>query len=169
METSTDSTQPQNTLAIMHLLKIHASPEEVYQALTTSAGIRNWWTRDVAIDSTIGGQAEFGFYQHQFVIKMGIEELEPARRVVWKTLSGAPGWEGSTISFYLRPDGPDTVLSFAHRGFQTADEGYAGANTRWGYYLVSLQEYLTAENGTPNPEDMDFATPRFGVPVGAAS
>ena len=165
----TPESTPAQTLDIMHLLKIHASPEEVYRALTTADGIRIWWTRDVAIDSSIGGEAEFGFYEHQFVIKMGIQELEPARRVVWKTRSGAPGWEGSTISFYLRPDGPDTVLSFAHRGFHKADEGFAGANTRWGYYLVSLQEYLTVGNGTPNPEDMDFATPRFGVALGTAS
>jgi uncharacterized protein YndB with AHSA1/START domain len=31
---------------IMHLVKINASPERVYQALTTPEGIRNWWTRD---------------------------------------------------------------------------------------------------------------------------
>lgn len=31
------------------------------------------------------------------------------------------------ISFELRPEGSDTVLSFAHRGFRQADEGYARA------------------------------------------
>jgi hypothetical protein len=27
---------------IMHLIKIRAAPEQVYQALTTAEGIRNW-------------------------------------------------------------------------------------------------------------------------------
>jgi uncharacterized protein YndB with AHSA1/START domain len=40
---------------IMHLIKIHASPERIYQALTTAEGIRNWWTRDAVLDSKIGG------------------------------------------------------------------------------------------------------------------
>jgi uncharacterized protein YndB with AHSA1/START domain len=28
---------------IMHLIKIHASPERVYQTLATAEGIRNWY------------------------------------------------------------------------------------------------------------------------------
>jgi uncharacterized protein YndB with AHSA1/START domain len=39
---------------IMHLIKIHASPEQVYQAPTTAEGIRNWWTSDADLDSKIG-------------------------------------------------------------------------------------------------------------------
>lgn len=34
------------------------------------------------------------------------------------------------------------MLSFAHRGFAQADEGYARVTTGWGYYLASLQLYL---------------------------
>jgi uncharacterized protein YndB with AHSA1/START domain len=53
---------------MMHLVKIHASPERVYQALTTTEGIRNWWTRDADLDSKIGGTGEFRFcYEGQRV------------------------------------------------------------------------------------------------------
>src|SRR5215813_12767211 len=34
---------------IMHTLKIHASPEQVYDAIATAEGIRNWWTRDAVL------------------------------------------------------------------------------------------------------------------------
>jgi uncharacterized protein YndB with AHSA1/START domain len=47
---------------IMHLVKIHASPERVSQALTTAEGSRNWWTRDAVLDSKIGGTGEFSFW-----------------------------------------------------------------------------------------------------------
>jgi uncharacterized protein YndB with AHSA1/START domain len=40
---------------IMHFIKIQASPEQVYQALATAEGIRNWWTRDAVLDSRVGG------------------------------------------------------------------------------------------------------------------
>ena len=34
---------------IMHLIKIRAAQDKVYQALSTAEGIRNWWTRDAAL------------------------------------------------------------------------------------------------------------------------
>jgi len=142
---------------IMHLVKIHASPERVYQALTTAEGIRNWWTRDAVLDSKIGGTGEFGFFERRIVTKMEVDEFKPPVRVGWKTISSAaPGWDGTTITFDLRAEGSDTVLSFAHRGFKQADEGYARTTTGWGYYLVSLQQYLETGKGAPHP-DIDFA------------
>jgi uncharacterized protein YndB with AHSA1/START domain len=143
---------------IMHLIKIHASAERVYQALTTAEGIRNWWTRAAVLDSRVGGTGVFRFYEGKGVTTVRIDELEPAARVGWTTISAnAPGgWNGTTITFDLRADGGDTVLSFAHRGFAEASEGYALVTTGWAYYLVSLQQYLETGKGSPQQEK-DFA------------
>ena len=144
---------------IMHLVQIHASPDRVYQALTTADGVRNWWTRDAVLGSKVGDTGEFGFNGHRFVVKVKVDELEPPVRVSWKAISGTPGWDGTTITFDLRAAGRDTVLSLAHRGFKQADEGYATATTRWGAYLVSLKQYLETGNGAPNPDDIFGARP----------
>jgi len=143
---------------IMHLMQFHTSPERVYSALTTAEGVRNWWTRDVALGSRIGETGEFGFNEHRFVITVRIEELKPPARVGWKMISGAPGWDGTTIAFDLRAEGSGTILSFAHRGFMQTNEGYASATTRWGAYLVSLKQFLETGKGAPNPDDI-FAAP----------
>ena len=50
---------------IMHLVKIRAAPERVYQAITTAEGIRNWWTRDTVLEPKIGATGEFGFYERR--------------------------------------------------------------------------------------------------------
>jgi uncharacterized protein YndB with AHSA1/START domain len=156
-----------DALAIMHLVKITASPAQVYRELTTAEGVRNWWTRDAALEPKIGGAGEFAFYGRQHVIKVRVEELVPETRVTWKFISAAPGWEGSTATFYLRNEDGGTVLAFAHRGLPRADETYAGATTRWGYYLTSLQQFLESGGGGPNPDEtIGFATPRFGVDLG---
>jgi uncharacterized protein YndB with AHSA1/START domain len=120
---------------ILHLVKIQASPERVYRALTTSEGIRNWWTRDADIDDAVGGIGEFRFgaYGGSSVTKVSIEELEPSVRVRWKTVeSFRPEWAGTSISFDLRPEKSGTSLLFAHRGFAQADEIYALTTTGWG-------------------------------------
>jgi uncharacterized protein YndB with AHSA1/START domain len=142
---------------IIHLINIRVSPEKVYQALTTAQGVRSWWTRDADLDSKIGGTGEFRFYERQPATKVRVEELKPPVRVGWKTISSfRPEWDGTTITFDLRAKGPETMLSFAHRGFKEADDVYAMTTTGWGYYLVSLQQYLETGKGAPHP-DMDFA------------
>ena len=139
---------------IMHTLKIHMSPDRVYQALTTADGIRNWWTRDAAIDPKVGGTGEFGFYGRRFVAKVRIEALEEPSLVRWKVTNSA--WQGDLIEFDVRPEATHTRLSFVHRGWAQADRGYASASTRWGFYLFSLKQYLETGSGTPNPDDLDF-------------
>ena len=138
---------------IMHLIRIHASPARVHEAITTAEGIRQWWTRDATIKQEVGATGEFGFNGKRFVVKITVEELAPNHRVRWKVANSA--WPGSDIEFNLKPEGSDTILLFAHRGFPRADEGFASATTRWGFYLLSLKRYLQTGDGTPNPDDQD--------------
>jgi uncharacterized protein YndB with AHSA1/START domain len=138
---------------IMHLVKIHVAPARVYQAISSAEGIRKWWTRDAALDATIGGIGEFGFNGRQFVIKAHVDELRGPTHVRWTML--APPFDGTTITFDVRANGNDAMLAFAHRGFKSTDDIYAGATTRWGFYLVSLKRYLESGQGSPNPDDLD--------------
>jgi uncharacterized protein YndB with AHSA1/START domain len=136
---------------IAHLIRIHASSERVYNAIATAEEIRQWWTRDAALEAHVGGVGEFGFNGRRFVAKVVIEELEPTIRVRWRVTNSA--WQGDEIEFNLKADDRDTILLFAHRGFPCADQGFASATTRWGFYLFSLKQYLQSGKGTPNPDD----------------
>jgi uncharacterized protein YndB with AHSA1/START domain len=138
---------------IMHLIKVHSHPERVFEAVTTADGIRQWWTRDAAIEPKPGAIGEFGFYDRRFVAKVTVEELTPFTRVRWKVINSA--WGGSDIEFNLKADGSDTALLFAHRGFLRSDEAWASATTCWGFYLLSLKRYLQTGKGTPNPDDSE--------------
>ncbi len=138
---------------IMHLIKIHAPADRIYEAITTADGIRQWWTRDAAIEPKVGAVGEFGFDGRRIVAKVTVEELSPANRVRWKVANAA--WPGHDIEFNLKADGNATTLLFAHRGFPHADERFAGVTTRWGFYLLSLKRYLQTGKGTPNPDDIE--------------
>lgn len=136
---------------IMHLIRIHAPSERAYEAITTADGIRQWWTRDAAIEPRVGAAGEFGFNGKRFVARVTIEELNPVTRVRWRVAISA--WPGNDIEFNLKADGSDTTLLFAHRGFPDVDERLASATTRWGFYLFSLKRYLQTGKGMPNPDD----------------
>jgi uncharacterized protein YndB with AHSA1/START domain len=152
---------------IVHHVKIRVSPERVYKAVTTTEDARNWWTRDAVLDSKIGGGGEFGFHGRRVVTKLRVNELEPPVRVAWKIISSnAPGgWNGTTITFDLRADGNETVVSFAHRGFETANEDYERVTAGWEFYLVSLQRYLETGTGSPHA---DLASQPLPGPTEAA-
>ena len=136
------------------MARIGAAPETVYRALTTADGVRAWWTRDANLDAAVGGEGTFGFFQRKVFTRVRIAMLDSPSRVAWTVLSsGAPGgWEGSSISFDLRAEDGGTVVAFAHRGIARADEGFARVTTGWGYYLVSLAQYLETGTGAPHPE-----------------
>jgi uncharacterized protein YndB with AHSA1/START domain len=138
---------------IMHRIKIHASSDRVYQAITTADGIRQWWTRDAAIEPKVGATGEFGFNGRRFIAKVTVDELNPTTRVRWKVSNSA--WQGNDIEFNLKANGNDTTIIFSHRGFPHADEGYAIATTNWGFYLLSLKRYLETGKGAPNPDDRE--------------
>ena len=92
---------------ILHLLRIHAAPERVYQALTTAEGIHKWWTRDAELDSTIGGACEFRFYEGKGITRVGVGkggQDAPAtqpRRTSWGCLSGGGAFFHSSGSTFL--------------------------------------------------------------------
>lgn len=142
---------------IAHLIKIRAAQDKVYQAVSTAEGIRNWWTRDAALDPKVGGAGEFGFYGHRMVIKVNVAELTPPGHVAWNAVSSTGGaFDGTTISFDLRSEEDITRVLFAHRGLQAGGDNIASATTRWGFYLLSLKRYLETGKGTPNPEDIEL-------------
>jgi uncharacterized protein YndB with AHSA1/START domain len=142
---------------IMHLIQIRAAQDKVYQAVATAEGIRNWWTRDAALDPKVGGAGEFGFYGHRFIINVRVAELTPPAHVAWEDISSTGGgFDGTTISFDLKSDQGITSLLFAHRGFKTGGDNIASATTRWGFYLLSLKRYLESGKGSPNPEDTEL-------------
>lgn len=142
---------------ILHYLKIDAVPDRVFQAIATAEGIRHWWTRDADLDTEAGGSGEFRFYDRKSITRVRIEELKPLTHIRWHVDSAvAGGWSGTHLTFHLTPEGPGTVLRFAHQGFQEADDWFARTTTGWAYYLVSLQQYLERGKGSPHPE-IDFA------------
>ena len=142
---------------IVQLIKIRAARDKVYQAIATAEDIRNWWTRDVALDPRVGGIGEFGFNGHRFVIKVRIAELTRPDHVAWDDVSSTSGgFDGTTISFDLKSDNGITSLLFAHRGFKTGGSTTAAPTTTWGFYLFSLKRYLETGTGSPNPEDIEL-------------
>lgn len=128
---------------IMHLVRLSVPASVAYRALTTSAGVRTWWTADADLDAGVGGTGVFRFYGGKRVTRIRIDELSSPHRIAWTVMeSFRPEWVGTKLVFELRAAAEGSELLFAQRGFPEADEAYALCTTGWGVYLTRLQQSL---------------------------
>src|SRR5215467_15540221 len=101
---------------LMHLVTIDAGAEKIYEALSTTQGLANFWTADSHVEPRAGSVAKFGF--HGPVLEMTVDELSPGKRVRWSTSGGFPQWSGTSVTWEIKPakDGAHEVL-FNHDGW----------------------------------------------------
>jgi uncharacterized protein YndB with AHSA1/START domain len=135
---------------IRHQVPINATPQRVYAALATSAGLRGWWTADSKADEKIGGKAEFGFDKRGMVFRMKIEKLEPGKQVVWTCHGDQPEWNGTTLTWNIAREGDATVLRFTQSGWREITDFCASCNSMWGSLMFRLKTY--AETGKVDPQ-----------------
>jgi uncharacterized protein YndB with AHSA1/START domain len=65
---------------LRHQISIKATPQQVYTALTTPAGLAGWGTADAHMEEKVGGKAQFGFNKRGAVYRMIINTLDPENR-----------------------------------------------------------------------------------------
>ncbi|MBM3114891.1 SRPBCC family protein [Jeongeupia naejangsanensis] len=154
-------------------LVLAAMPADVYAALTTSAGLRGWWTVDSDADpaDTVGSELRFRFGSHY--MHMRIEQLTPSAEVHWyctaaftdvDAFTRKDEWVGTRIKFRLAATGDgQTRLDFVHLGLVPEFECYDLCQNGWQHFLTSLQQYVATGTGTPYRP----AEPHPAVPIAA--
>ena len=142
---------------IRHRVAITAPLETVYEAVATTEGISEWWTRDgVRGASDEGSRLQFFFGQPEPAAVMEVTRLDPDGHVTWKCVEGADEWVGTTITFDLSRKDDETVVMFAHADWREAVDFMAHCSARWAYFLLSLKGYVETGKGTPFPDDLRF-------------
>ena len=135
---------------IMHTVDIpDASPEEVYEAITSQAGLSGWWTTKVKAAENVGGIIDFTFGA-AFNPDMEITALERPELVAWKCVGGHDPWQDNTFRFDIEPRDEGAILFFTQVYAQElSDEDYGRYNFNWGYYLESLRRLVQTGRGSP--------------------
>ena len=133
------------------------TPESVYQALTTVAGLTSWWTEDVSGSGELGGVLEFRF-PPVGGFDMEVLEATPGKRVTWRVVDGPAEWVGTTIDWELRQDGEYTIVLFTHAGWREPVEFMHHCSTKWAVFLLGLKAGLEGGKATPFPDDLAISS-----------
>ena len=131
---------------IIHTVRIHAPPQQVYRALTTDDGVTGWWSTKARIEGSV---IHFTFHG-DFHPQMQQSELQEDRLVAWRCIAGHANWQDNTFRFVLGDVDGETSLRFVQEYAQELDDDtYGTYNFNWGYYLNSLKQFCETGTGTP--------------------
>jgi uncharacterized protein YndB with AHSA1/START domain len=131
--------------SIKQLYHINAPRQQVFDAIATINGLKNWWTTQVSGSAEPGGTLQFNF--GDFVgPQMKITELVPNEKIVWEGVSDEH-WHGNIFSFALDENDGKTRVRFSHDGWEAQDDFYAACCFSWSRYLESLRQYCQTGKG----------------------
>jgi len=150
-------------------LDVDADAATVFQAVSTTAGQRAFWTADCEVEAN---RARFGFAVAP-VDRMSVLALS---RTSWSACTSPPGfpsWEGSTWEWEIGGSGRSetgTGVLFRHDGF---GDGYAETDLAytahtWAMILDRLSRYVTSgprSRTSRKPPHDDPASPHRKAPA----
>jgi len=135
-----------------------AAPTKIYEALTTTAGHRGWWTTDCEIGRKVGDPAVVRFNpmgggSGTTEMRFRIDTLAPGEAVEWTCTgeSNNPDWQGTQLAFRLRtPSAGRTTVELVHSGFAARTPVYEACVKGWAHFMQSLKQYVETGTGAPH-------------------
>ena len=132
---------------IAHLVRIRATPEQVYQRVASTAGISEWFTQASSSDYREGGELELRFDDES--VSFTITELQEPSRIVWRCTTEGNSWFDTDIGFEFAAQGDRTIVRFDHLGWPEVSDRFRDCSMSWAYFLESLRSLIEEGRGTP--------------------
>jgi uncharacterized protein YndB with AHSA1/START domain len=130
---------------------LNASPERVFEIMTTAAEFGAWWAPATG-SAAEGGELRITFDGIDDPLLLRVRQATRPSAVTWEVTACAflLDWVGTTLVITLRQDGSGGCdLRFRHEGLTPQLECYEMCRAGWEQYLPSLRDYV--ETGTGNP------------------
>ncbi len=135
---------------IAHLVRIRATPGDVYQRVATTTGIADWFTEASSPDYRKGGTLELRFGDER--VSFRITELAEPSRIVWHCTAEGNSWFETDIAFEFVAEGDRTLVRFDHRGWPEVSDRFRDCSMSWAYFLESLRSLVEEGRGTPESQ-----------------
>ena len=137
-------------------LRIDATPEVVYEVISSPEHLREWWPDDADLDPVPGATGTITFGDPASpdaqVVALTVVEADPPRRFVFRWVydegeSAAPD-NSLLVTFDLVASGDGTLLRFKETGFRergweaaVLEEAYLDHARGWDHFLPRLVTY----------------------------
>lgn len=130
-------------------IHVDASPEVVYEVVSTPEHISSWWTDDAEFEATPGSAGRFVFGEDN-VVPMTVVKAEPPRLFAFRWCYPEDDVANALlVTFELVPSGTGTTIRLTETGFREMGweaarlaEQYQSHVVGWDTHLPRLAEYL---------------------------
>ncbi len=152
---------------IIHKIRIEASPQTVFNAISTPEGFKGWytiWTSYVSGNGEVGSVIRIGFGDNKYGSNLKITKLDKDKSIELESLDENDNdwsWKGTKLKFQIKEEVVEmygnkkmTVVDFSHLGLKDNSPFLPEFNTRWGFFLLSLKEFIEKGKGSPVPDDI---------------
>ncbi|MDT3443639.1 MULTISPECIES: SRPBCC domain-containing protein [unclassified Pseudofrankia] len=144
-------------------LHIDATPEVVYEVISSPEHVREWWTDDAELDPVPGATGAFTFGDPTVpgakIVPLTVLEADPPRRFAFRwAYDEGPATETNSflVTFDLVPSGDGTLVRFKETGFRergweaaVLEEAYLDHVRGWDQFLPRLVTYANRLDARP--------------------
>lgn len=143
---------------------VDASPEVVFEVISSPVHIREWWSAETDLEPVPGATGELAWGDEvtprAHVVPITVVDAEPPRlfsfRWVYPDGQVATPANSLLVTFELAPSGSGTVVRLTETGFRelgwevaVLEEQYKEHCVGWDTHLAHLGEYLAQLVSTP--------------------
>jgi uncharacterized protein YndB with AHSA1/START domain len=145
-------------------IHVEATPEVVYEVISTPEHLREWWPDEAELEPVPGATGVISFGDRSTpeakVVPLTVMEADPPRRFSFRWVydegEAATSANSLLVTFELVPSGAGTLLRFTETGFRekgweaaVLEEQYREHVTGWDYFLPRLVTYVARLVSTP--------------------
>jgi uncharacterized protein YndB with AHSA1/START domain len=131
-------------------IRVKASPEALFEALTTVTGLAAWWN-PVTGSGEAGGELRFIMNSPEPLV-IQVDEATRPTSVRWTVTDCPflPDWVGTRPTFTITlVDSGTSELRFRHHGLNQALECIDMCTRSWDHFMTSLRDYVETGRGSP--------------------
>lgn len=128
---------------------IDASPQEVWDALTTAKGLQNWFPQGAKVEGTgVGSVVTFSFGEMSWPTT--VVAWEPDKHLRWGHDDMMGPGTAMLVDYYITTEGGKTRLRLVQSAFGASDawdDLFEGTKGGWTYFLYNMRIYLEKHLG----------------------
>ena len=141
-------------------IRVKATPEALFDAITTTAGLAAWWVPRVTGSGSKGGDLKM-FMGSPEPLVIHVDEAARPASVRWTVTECAfePDWVRTHPTFTITPvDGGESKLAFRHHGLTSELACFGICRPSWDHFIAkSLRELVESGQGHPAGSPADLA------------
>ena len=126
---------------IFHYFPIIATPEKIFESISTPKEIDRWWSKEAKGVPGLGEVYEL-FFGEDYHWAGVISKYSPFTGFELTMTRSDADWNGSKVGFRLIDKTTYTQVEFYHIGWPEANEHYRISNYCWAMYLRLLKKYI---------------------------